>query len=172
MSVLQKQKCPWLTRRTSNPLMPPTSVPVVGKKRTEQEKSVQERQGLCTEETFPWPKIVNYPVNEFKSEGYITCAFPTLLPTGAGHHDSMVLRLETTSSTCWGMETAALQNTHASVILPWTWRWGGVPSRLARSITISTPRMPVSLWTSCERWLAVKANVCQHGVAFCQQSAW
>ena len=64
-----------------------TFVPVVGKKRTEQEnieKFVQEHQGTCKEETFPWPKIANDSMNEFKTEGYMTCAFPTLLPTGAG----------------------------------------------------------------------------------------
>jgi hypothetical protein len=46
---------------------------------------VQERQGKSPEEdTVPWPKIGKNPINEFTTEGYISCAFPTLLPTGAG----------------------------------------------------------------------------------------
>lgn len=64
-----------------------TFSPVMGKKLTEQEsiqKSIQECQGSQVQETVPWPKIGNDPVNEFTTEGYITCAFPTLLPTDAG----------------------------------------------------------------------------------------
>ena len=29
-----------------------------------------------------WPQLTNSPLNEFTSEGYMTCAFPTLFPTG------------------------------------------------------------------------------------------
>ena len=31
-----------------------------------------------------WPTIGGMPLNEFTTEGYFTCAFPTLFPTGAG----------------------------------------------------------------------------------------
>ena len=30
-----------------------------------------------------WPSIVGMPINEFTTEGYFTCAFPTHFPTGA-----------------------------------------------------------------------------------------
>ena len=56
---------------------------------TEQEtirKSVEERQSLQPAETPPvvmWPPSGGTPINEFKTEGYMSCAFPTLFPTGA-----------------------------------------------------------------------------------------
>ena len=31
-----------------------------------------------------WPTIGGVPINEFTTEGYFSCAFPTLFPTGAG----------------------------------------------------------------------------------------
>ena len=31
-----------------------------------------------------WPSIGGVPINEFTTEGYFSCAFPTLFPTGAG----------------------------------------------------------------------------------------
>ena len=60
-----------------------TFVPGVARKLTEQEnirKSISERQ---SEPTIPWPEKGDAPINEFNTEGYISCAFPTLLPTGA-----------------------------------------------------------------------------------------
>ena len=30
-----------------------------------------------------WPVTGTNPINEFNTEGYISCAFPTLFPTGA-----------------------------------------------------------------------------------------
>ena len=30
-----------------------------------------------------WPSVSQNPVNEFTTEGYVSCAFPTLFPTGA-----------------------------------------------------------------------------------------
>ena len=33
--------------------------------------------------TVSWPPTSGTPINEFNTEGYITCAFPTLFPTGA-----------------------------------------------------------------------------------------
>ena len=57
---------------------------------TEQEtvvKSVEERQSSCSAspspDTLTWPTVGGMPVNEFTTEGYISCAFPTLFPTGA-----------------------------------------------------------------------------------------
>ena len=62
-----------------------TFVPVVSKKMTEKEtikKSIQERQ-QHTEDTTG-PKLGEKSISEFTAERYISCAFPTLLPTGAG----------------------------------------------------------------------------------------
>ncbi len=64
-----------------------TFVPIVAQKITEREtikKSVEQRSSNLQKETVPWPKSGDTPVNEFQTEGYITCAFPTLFPTGAG----------------------------------------------------------------------------------------
>ena len=33
--------------------------------------------------TVSWPSSSGNPINEFTTEGYISCAFPTLFPTGA-----------------------------------------------------------------------------------------
>ncbi len=60
-----------------------TFVPVNHRKLTEEEtvrQSVTERQQHTT--AVPWPHIGDQPVNEFHAEGYFTCAFPTLFPTG------------------------------------------------------------------------------------------
>ena len=56
---------------------------------TEQEtvrQSVQERQPhqqQVAPPTVSWPPSGVTPINEFNTEGYISCAFPTLFPTGA-----------------------------------------------------------------------------------------
>lgn len=36
---------------------------------------------LHSNSMFPWPVTQQNPVNEFNSEGYFSCAFPTLFPT-------------------------------------------------------------------------------------------
>ncbi|MBA4719395.1 MAG: hypothetical protein HRO68_09990 [Nitrosopumilus sp.] len=62
-------------------------VPVAARKLTEQEsifKSLKERQSGEKDQTVPWPPKGDKPFNEFTTEGYISCAFPTLFPTGAG----------------------------------------------------------------------------------------
>ena len=61
-------------------------VPVVVRKMTEEEsirKSVQDRQSAAPKlTTVSWPQVGDSPISEFTTEGYISCAFPTLLPTG------------------------------------------------------------------------------------------
>lgn len=42
-----------------------------------------ERQSSTRAQVVPWPTRGDTPINEFTTEGYISCAFPTLLPTGA-----------------------------------------------------------------------------------------
>ena len=56
---------------------------------TEQEavvKSVEERQSSSSPSpssaALMWPSIGGMPINEFTTEDYFTCAFPTLFPTG------------------------------------------------------------------------------------------
>ena len=65
-------------------------VPIATQSRTEQEAvqlSVQQRQSsppaLSPSSTVMWPSIGGMPINEFTTEGYFSCAFPTLFPTGA-----------------------------------------------------------------------------------------
>ena len=56
---------------------------------TEQEtvlRSVQHSQSgqqPSTPSMLMWPTIGGTPINEFITEGYFSCAFPTLFPTGA-----------------------------------------------------------------------------------------
>ena len=64
-----------------------TFIPSVARRMTEQEtvrQSVQDRQSghSTATPTVAWPPCGN-PINEFTTEGYISCAFPTLFPTGA-----------------------------------------------------------------------------------------
>ena len=63
-------------------------VPNATQRRTEQEtvrQSVHQRQSRqpVAPPTVPWPSTGSTPINEFSTEGYISCAFPTLFPTGA-----------------------------------------------------------------------------------------
>lgn len=61
----------------------PSNVPSM----TEQEAvhhSVEQRQSATAPSaTIMWPTIGRMPINEFTTEGYFSCAFPTLFPTGA-----------------------------------------------------------------------------------------
>ena len=68
--------------------MPQSVVPIATRSLTEQEavqQSLQERQSnTSSSSTLMWPSIGGVPINEFTTEGYFSCAFPTLFPTGAG----------------------------------------------------------------------------------------
>lgn len=68
--------------------IPQSFVPVTAPSMTEQEaeqeaeqESVQQRQS--SHPVLMWPSIGGMPLNEFTTEGYFSCAFPTLFPTGA-----------------------------------------------------------------------------------------
>jgi hypothetical protein len=70
--------------------LPRSFVPSTVPSMTEQEAvchSVQERQSnrsaTAPPATVMWPSIGGTPINEFTTEGYFSCAFPTLFPTGA-----------------------------------------------------------------------------------------
>ncbi len=61
-----------------------TFVPAAARKMTEQEvvrKSIVDDRRPTT---VPWPSKGDAPINEFTTEGYMSCVFPKLLPTGAG----------------------------------------------------------------------------------------
>ena len=63
-----------------------TFVPMVPRKETEQNvirQSISSRQHTNEADSIvQWPQVANIPINEFKTEGYMTQAFPTLFPTG------------------------------------------------------------------------------------------
>ena len=68
--------------------LPQLFVPTAMRSMTEQEavvKSMEERQSSSlpslSSATLMWPSIGGMPINEFTTEGYFTCAFPTLFPT-------------------------------------------------------------------------------------------
>ncbi len=46
-------------------------------------QTIQEKQKKMPPTTVSWPPRADAPVNEFVTEGYMSCAFPTLFPTGA-----------------------------------------------------------------------------------------
>ena len=61
-------------------------VPAVHQRSTESEiirQLVHDDQHNQPPQPTPWPSAGGSPINEFTTEGYITCAFPTLFPTGA-----------------------------------------------------------------------------------------
>ncbi len=47
-------------------------------------QTIQEKQKKMPPTTVSWPPRADAPVNVFVTEGYMSCAFPTLFPTGAG----------------------------------------------------------------------------------------
>lgn len=69
--------------------LPQSFVPIANQSLTEQEavqQEFQQRQSCSARPahtTMMWPSIGGIPINEFTTEGYFTCAFPTLFPTGA-----------------------------------------------------------------------------------------
>ena len=70
--------------------LPQSFVPTSMRSMSEQEavvKSVEERKSSSSPSplsaTLMWPSIEGMPINEFTTEGYFTCVFPTLFSTGA-----------------------------------------------------------------------------------------
>jgi len=58
-------------------------VPLVRNTMTEEENI---SHALNSNSTFPWPTTQQNTVNEFHSEGYFSCAFPVLFPTGKAEY--------------------------------------------------------------------------------------
>ena len=72
---------------------------------TEQEavvKAVEERQSSSSPSsssaTLMCPSIRGMPINEFTTESYFTCQFPTLFPTGAADFSCKEDRIKSPSS--------------------------------------------------------------------------
>ena len=61
-----------------------TFIPMPMRGVTEQQ-AIQESMVQSAHSSTPvnWPSTSDNPINEFTTEGYISCAFPTLFPTGA-----------------------------------------------------------------------------------------
>ena len=65
--------------------LPQSFIPVAAPSITEQEAVQQTvQQSQLPASTLMRPSIGGVPLNEFTTEGYFTCAFPTLFPTSAG----------------------------------------------------------------------------------------
>ena len=80
----EKQEEEELPSEDTDPADVATFIPVVARKMTEKDtirKSVHHRQPT-EDQVVPWPENGSVPIDEFKTEGYISCAFPTLFPTG------------------------------------------------------------------------------------------
>ena len=117
---------------------------------TEQEtirKSVQERQSHHPAETPPtvmWPPSGGTPINEFKTEGYISCAFPTLFPTGAA--DFVAPR----------QHTVTVGNYFKHLMMYQDGRFAKHPRFCYFGSTfVNTRRMPNCRWKNFVTWLAV-----------------
>ena len=66
-----------------NAYIPSTFVPATARSFTEQEMIQQSiMDPLPSLQHVDWPSTTGPPVNEFTTEGYISCAFPSLFPTG------------------------------------------------------------------------------------------
>ena len=123
-----------------------TFIPVVARKMTEKEtirKSVHHRQPT-EDQIVPWPENGSVPIDEFKTEGYISCAFPTLFPTGEADFIATRLQSVTVGMYFRHLMKAGLRSTLASDTLLSTLRCAGVLSRLAGFTSTSTQTMPAS----------------------------
>ena len=56
-----------------------------------EEENIRRSSEESSSNSVTWPTRGHNPINEFSSEGYFSCAFPTLFPTGAA--DFLALRL-------------------------------------------------------------------------------
>ena len=146
----------------ANPNDVGTFVPVVARKLSEEEtirQTVQERT-TNPELVVPWPKHGDTLINEFQTEGYISC-----LPNAVSNR---CRRLCCPTSPCGHRWTyfkhhrmygdGPLRSTLASEILHLTPRCNDVLSRLAGCISINILEMPGSLSMT---WLVVRVSVSQ-----------
>ena len=120
----------------------------MARKLTEQEtikKAVQERQSTIPEDAIPWPRRGEQPINEFTTEGYMSCAFPTLFPTGAGDFVAPRLNAVTVGNffkhlMMYGDGQFAKHPRSRYFALNTTFRWRALQT--GRVYIISTQKMP------------------------------
>ena len=87
--------------------------------------------------------IGGVPINEFTTEGYFSCAFPTLFPTGTGDFSGQRQNQVTNYFKHLMMNDAnVLPNTHVSASSPSTLRCDGVHFRPAEYTSSNTQVMP------------------------------
>ena len=69
-----------------NAILGSTFVPLPVRSQTQQQviqQSIAQSSSSSLPVPVAWPSSSGNPINEFTTEGYISCAFPTLFPTGA-----------------------------------------------------------------------------------------
>ena len=89
--------------------------------------------------------IGGVPINEFTTEGYFSCAFPTLFPTGAGDFSGERQNQVTIGNYFKHLmmyDANVLPNTHVSASSPSTLRCDGVHFRPAEYTSSNTLVMP------------------------------
>ena len=89
--------------------------------------------------------IGGVPINEFTTEGYFSCAFPTLFPTGAGDFSGQRQNQATIGNYFKQLmmnDANVFPNTHVSTSSPSTLRCDGVHFRPAEYTSSNTPVMP------------------------------
>ncbi len=67
-------------------------------RRSDRTTSIQQfvfQQNRTSTPTISWPSSSGSPINEFTTEGYISCAIPTLFPTGAADFVAPLQRIIT-----------------------------------------------------------------------------
>ena len=89
--------------------------------------------------------IGGVPINEFTTEGYFSCAFPTLFPTGAGDFSGLRQNQVTIGNYFKHLmmyDDNRLPNTHVSASSPSTLRCDGVHFRPAECTSSNTLVIP------------------------------
>ena len=138
----EKQEEEELPSEDTDPADVATFIPVVARKMTEREtirKSVHHRQPT-EDQIVPWPENGSVPIDEFKTEGYISCAFPTLFPTGEA--DFLAPRLQSVTVGMYFRHLLMYGEGRFAKLS--TLRCAGVLSRLAGFTSTSTQTMPAS----------------------------
>ena len=138
-----------------------TFVPLTPPRMTEQEairQSVQEQQSNLPS-TVAWPPAGETPINEFRTEGYIFCAFPTLFPTVAADFvapRACAVIIGNNFKHLLMYEDGRFARHPCFCYLLSTPRCDGVLFRQARFMFDSALKMPSSQWKSSVTWLVVK----------------
>ncbi len=120
-----------------------TFVPAAARKMTEQGKSIEDDPGH------------QRAINEFTTEGYMSCAFPTLMPTGAGDYVVPRQRSVTVGNYFKHLMMYGDGQFARFRYFALNTEIGGLLSRQAGSTSSSTHVSHLMNWGT---WLAVKEN--------------